>query len=125
MGNSFKENLREELEFNGISIKDLSVQTKIPRRSIDNYLNSRSSMPPADYACRIAKVLNTTVEKLVGGNQAPVKNEKESQNAKIIYLLNQAKSEDKKAILQLLTTITSKQEVIFRARLWSGCEVFL
>lgn len=108
MGNSFKENLREELEFNGISIKDLSLQTKIPRRSIDNYLNSRSSMPPADYACRIAKVLNTTVEKLVGENQAPVKNEKESQNAKIIYLLNQAKSEDKKAILQLLTTITSK-----------------
>ena len=105
MGNSFKENLREEIEFTGISIKELSVKTGIPRRSIDNYLSSRESMPPADYACKIAKVLNTTVEKLLGETT----NNTGSENSKIISMLAQIKSEDKKAILQLLSTLSNKK----------------
>ena len=69
MGTSFKENLRDYLDYKDITIKGLAFQTGIPKRSIENYLNARSSMPPADYACKIAKALGTTVEYLVNHEQ--------------------------------------------------------
>ena len=69
MGNSFKENLKEELEFQDITIKELSQKTGISKRSIENYLSKRESMPPADYAVKIASVLGLTVEQLVNGNE--------------------------------------------------------
>ncbi len=65
MDTFFKENLRDFLDHKDITIKELAFKTGISKRSIENYLNARASMPPADYACRIAKVLGTTVEYLV------------------------------------------------------------
>ena len=106
MGSSFRENLREELDFQGISIKELSSQTGIPRRSIDNYLSPRESMPPADYACRIARVLNTSVEKLVGEQFSSKNDELIKENTRILALLNQVKTDDKKAIIQLLLSLS-------------------
>ena len=70
MGTSFKENLRDFLDYRGLTIKELAFQTGISKRSIENYLNARSSMPPADYACKIAKALGTTVEYLVNHEKA-------------------------------------------------------
>lgn len=69
MGDSFKANLREMLDYRDMSVKELSFKTAIPKRTIENYLNARASIPPADYACRIARALNTTVEYLVEGSQ--------------------------------------------------------
>ena len=65
MGNSFKENLKDLLDYNDITIKELSSLSGVPKRSIENYLNARDSIPPADYACMIAKALGTSVEYLV------------------------------------------------------------
>lgn len=65
MGNSFKENLKDLLDYNDITIKELSSLSGVPKRSIENYLNARASIPPADYACMIAKALGTSVEYLV------------------------------------------------------------
>lgn len=67
MGTSFKENLREILDYHDITVKELAYRTGISKRSIENYLNARGSMPPADYACKIAAALHTTVEHLVNG----------------------------------------------------------
>ena len=106
MGNLFRENVREELEFYGISAKELSIKTNIPYQTLQNYLNSRGSMPPADYACRIARVLNTTVENLVGENQNKKSDAKTKRNALIINLFEKLKAEDKKAIMQLLESLS-------------------
>ena len=65
MGNSFKENLKDLLDYNDITIKELSSLSGVPKRSIENYLNARASIPPADYACMVAKALGTSVEYLV------------------------------------------------------------
>ncbi|MBQ0052496.1 MAG: helix-turn-helix transcriptional regulator [Treponema sp.] len=70
MGNSFKENLKEILEYKDMTVKELAFLTGISNRSIGNYLNARESMPPADYACKIAKALNTTVEFLLTGKDS-------------------------------------------------------
>lgn len=75
MGSTFKENLKEILEYKDMTVKELAYITGISDRSIGNYLNSRESMPPADYACRIAKALNTTVEFLVTGKDEKIQTE--------------------------------------------------
>jgi plasmid maintenance system antidote protein VapI len=64
---SFKENLKEELSCSGMMVKELATKTGIKRQTIDNYLNSRSCIPPADTAVRIARVLGVSVEYLVTG----------------------------------------------------------
>ncbi len=56
------------LDYHDMTVKELAYRTGISKRSIENYLNARSSMPPADYACRIAAALHTTVEDLVNGS---------------------------------------------------------
>jgi len=70
---SFKDNLKGELEYKGIQVKELAYKTGIPKQTIDKYLLSNSSMPPADKAVSIAKILEVTVEYLVTGNKNPIK----------------------------------------------------
>jgi len=64
----FNENLKGELEFVGMPVKELAHRTGIPKKTIDKYLLSNNSMPPADKAVTIAKELDVTVEYLVTGN---------------------------------------------------------
>lgn len=111
MNSSFKENVKDELQFQGLSVKELSAKTNIPYQTLENYLNSRASMPPADYACRIAKVLNTDVESLLGEkdiqNSVP---EEKKQERHILSLISRLTPDNKKAVLQILTTMVRGQE---------------
>ena len=65
----FKENLKAELAYKDILVKELAVLSGINRRTIDNYLRVEGSMPSADAAVRIAKALGVTVEYLVTGHE--------------------------------------------------------
>lgn len=67
---SFKENLRNELDFKGMTVKELAKRTGIIKGSLDNYLGVRESIPPADIAVRIAQALNVSVEYLVTGTDS-------------------------------------------------------
>ena len=66
---SFKENLRSELDYQGLTVKELSAKTGIIKGTLDNYLGIRSSIPPADVAVKIAQALNVSVEYLVTGEE--------------------------------------------------------
>lgn len=63
----FKENLREEIEYQGFTLKELSYLSGIPKGSLSNYLKENSSIPSADVAVKIASALNTSVEYLING----------------------------------------------------------
>ena len=65
--NSFRENLRSELDFQGLTVKELSAKTGIIKGTLDNYLGVRASIPPADIAVKIAQALNVSGEYLVTG----------------------------------------------------------
>jgi transcriptional regulator with XRE-family HTH domain len=64
---SFSENLREALDFRGIRQKELANKANLSLRNIENYLRENASIPSADKAVQIAKVLGVTVEYLVTG----------------------------------------------------------
>jgi transcriptional regulator with XRE-family HTH domain len=67
MKNSFRENLRLELDYQGITVKELSAKTGVAKGTLDSYLGVRASMPPADIAVRIAQSLGVSVEYLISG----------------------------------------------------------
>ena len=69
---SFRENLREALDFSGLEQKELAYKANISLRNIENYLRENASIPIADTAVKIAQALGVTVEYLVTGKNLPV-----------------------------------------------------
>lgn len=64
---TFADRIREEMDYSGLSRKELAHKADIKIRALDMYLGAQGSMPPADVAVRLAKSLNVTVEYLVNG----------------------------------------------------------
>jgi len=65
----FKENLKEQLNFAGMYVKELAALSGVKKQTIDSYLNVNSCMPSADAAVAIARVLGVSVEYLVTGKE--------------------------------------------------------
>jgi len=65
----FKENLKSELTYSGILVKELSALTGIKKHTLDNYLNTHNSLPNAEAAVKIARALGVTVEYLITGEE--------------------------------------------------------
>ncbi|MCH5295851.1 MAG: helix-turn-helix transcriptional regulator [Treponema sp.] len=66
---TFADRLRAEIEYSGMLQKEVAYKAGVKKRALDMYLGSQGSMPPADVAVKIAKVLNVTVEYLVTGEK--------------------------------------------------------
>lgn len=67
---SFKENLKSELEYQGLQIKELAAKSGISRNTLANYLTGHNSLPTADNAVKIAQALGVSVEYLVAGDNS-------------------------------------------------------
>jgi transcriptional regulator with XRE-family HTH domain len=68
---SFRENLREAIDYSGLEQKEVAHKANISLRNIENYLRKNASIPVADKAVKIAQVLGVTVEYLVTGKHPP------------------------------------------------------
>ena len=76
----FRENLKDELIYQDITVKELSSRTGISKHTIDHYLTKNGSQPQAELAVKIAQALNVTVESLVlGKNSETSKKERNIQ----------------------------------------------
>jgi transcriptional regulator with XRE-family HTH domain len=65
----FRENLKAELTYSGMLVKELAAKTGLKKHTIDNYLSVRGRMPAADVAVRIANALGVSVEYLITGSE--------------------------------------------------------
>jgi len=90
---NFKQNLRSELDYLDLTVKELSARTGISKRTLDCYLGTRSSIPPADAAVKIAAALGVSVEYLVSG-----------KDEKSVHAYNQTI----RSILQILLELTER-----------------
>ena len=63
----FRENLKSELEYSGMLVKELAANSGVSKSSLDNYLNIRGQLPSVESGVKIAKVLGVSVEYLVTG----------------------------------------------------------
>lgn len=64
---SFRENLKDELNYQDIRIKELAEKTKISIGTLNHYLAEKSTEPTAENAVKIAQALGVTTEYLVTG----------------------------------------------------------
>lgn len=93
-----------------MTVKELAYKTDISKRSIENYLNARSSMPPADYACKIAAALHTTVENLVNGSsmeKSPVPFG--SKALRFMERFDKLEAADQQALEQIVLSLQQKK----------------
>jgi len=63
----FRENLKSQLEYSGMLVKELAARSGIKKKTIDSYLGTHSYSPSVETAVSIAKVLGVSVEFLVTG----------------------------------------------------------
>ena len=66
----FRKILRDELDYQGLTVKELAKKSEVAKGAIDSYLGKQASMPPADTAVQIASALGVTVEYLVKGQDS-------------------------------------------------------
>lgn len=64
---SFKENLRDEISFQGLQIKEVANKIGLSNSTFLSYVDSRGSLPNAEVAVKIAQALGVSVEYLVTG----------------------------------------------------------
>jgi len=105
MVNNFRNNLRSELNFQGITTKELSARTEIPIATLDCYLGSRATVPSVDAAIKIAQALQVSVEYLVIGEEASEKNQRKkiSREAReIIHWIENLNIDQCRAFLKLI-----------------------
>jgi len=112
---SFKENLREAIDFCGIEQKELADKANISLRNIENYLRKNASIPSADKAVQIAQILGVTVEYLVTGKN-PITNKPtgiESETRRLINALNSLSLKKRRIVIKnalYLTEIIKEEE---------------
>ncbi len=80
----FKENLKSELDYKDMKVKELAFASGVNKRTIDQYLSSAAKMPSAENAVKIASALGVTVEYLVTGKNS-VNDSSETDNQVFLY----------------------------------------
>ncbi len=65
----FRDNLKEQIEYKGMIIKEVAAKAGISKRTLDTYVDSRAVIPNAEIAVKLAKALDTSVEFLVEGRE--------------------------------------------------------
>jgi transcriptional regulator with XRE-family HTH domain len=111
MNPEFKTILRDELDYLGLTVKELSAKTGIAKGTLDCYLGSRASMPPADIAIKIANALGVTVEYLVTGQELKYQDKVLNHNIRsIIQILLKLNEKDIETILGLSKILKNQSE---------------
>ena len=98
----FKENLKSELAYKGMLVKELAEKTGVSRHTLDNYLNVREHIPTLDVAVKIAKALDVSVEYLATGQES-LQTDNEHTNrdtAKLVHSFSLLNRNDRKIVIE-------------------------
>ncbi len=82
----FKERLRDEIEYRGLLIKEVSAALGISNSTFLSYVDARGVLPNVETAVKIAKYLGVSVEYLVEGESPSEKNPNHSFQSEKMYL---------------------------------------
>lgn len=90
----FKENLKAELAYSGMLVKELSLLSGVNLRALNNYLSSREQLPSVEAGVKIARALGVSAEFLVLGEDA--RQENSGANGEIRAITRIARSMDER-----------------------------
>jgi len=108
----FKENLKSELAFQDMLVKELASIAKISKHTLDNYLNVRGHMPTADAAVKIARALGVSVEYLVTGeDNHPDKSILGPEIRSLVQNFKLLEEDDRKMVVSIIQLFKNKQRI--------------
>lgn len=90
----FRENLKDELKYQDIRVKELADMTGISKHTLDHYLTEKGSQPQAELAVKIAMALNVSVEFLVMGKDTATPKHLKPEVLALMNKLNTLSNED-------------------------------
>ena len=114
MEGNFRKILRNELDYQGLTVKELAAKSSVAKGAIDSYLGKQASMPPADAAVRIAAALGVTVEYLVNGQDRSHETPKifysSPQKRMILRVFDELGPDDQKFALDFVKLLKKNRE---------------
>ena len=102
----FRSRLREEIEYSGMLYKEVAAKAGITKRTMDSYVGSQGSIPSADIAVRLAKVLGVSVEYLVTGERTESSVSKREQH--ILSCIREIPEYERNALVLYIETLSKK-----------------
>ena len=102
----FKENLKSELIYKDMLVKELAIKAGISRHTLDNYLNVRNHIPTIDIAVKIARALGVSVEYLATGEGSPAADIQMNQECiTLVQNFNLLNEDDRKIVIELIQSL--------------------
>ena len=106
----FKENLKSELTYQNMLVKELAAASGISKPTLDNYLCVRGYMPSASAAVKIARALGVSVEYLVTGEEnRPDKSSLGPEIRSLVQNFKQLNEEDRKMITSIMQLFKNRR----------------
>ena len=107
----FKENLKSELAYSGMLVKELAAKSGVKKSSLDNYLKAKGQIPSVEVGLKIAQALGVTVEYLVTGNESNQTDELQKGNNDIriiCALTKQLDDEKRKFVIDFISWLRKR-----------------
>ena len=104
----FRENLKEEMEYQGITTKELAEKSGVGKRTIDHYLMTNPQEPGVYNAQKIAKALKVSVEYLVTGKEYKNAIAVTGEKLEVLNSFEKLSADERSLVLNLLRTLNKK-----------------
>ncbi|MBQ0051162.1 MAG: helix-turn-helix transcriptional regulator [Treponema sp.] len=99
---SFKDRLREEIEYKGFSGKEIAAQIGISYSTFLSYIDARGVLPNVETAVKIADILGVSVEYLVKGNKEKKDSEEiERMEKQLVFSFKKLSLENQKNLVRI------------------------
>ena len=106
----FKERLRDEIEYRGLLVKEVSAAIGISNSTFLSYIDARGVLPNVETAVKIAKYLGVTVEYLVDGDSTDkekIDNSFFSEKMKLNKSYDKLSSHDKAILVKIADAMSN------------------
>lgn len=95
---TFRDRLRAEIEYKGMSIKEIALETGINNNTILSYIDARGYLPNVETAVKLANVLGVSVEYLATGKYSSIK---DKDTEELIQIFSKLSKENKKLLIKI------------------------
>lgn len=105
----FAENLRDELEYQGMQVKELAEKTGLSINTLNKYRPGSTVVPTIDNALKIAQILNVSLDYLATG--IDTKSENASRDIqKLVKKVRKFSAHDLETVKSVVNSIYEKYE---------------
>jgi transcriptional regulator with XRE-family HTH domain len=110
----FRENLKQEMAYLDMQVKQLAALSGVKPQTIASYLGARAKIPSANAAVQIARALGVSVEYLVTGKepaarQKPVPVSPGSDMRQIVKIMTDLNAADRRIVIQMAALLKDRE----------------